>query len=503
MDWVSGNGASESDSQIQSGQAFMMLVYAAQGTRTALAQTIAERCQQDNTLLASFFFSHADASHNHARSLVATMSYQVALTLPATKELVVAAVERDPLIFFKSLETQFLRLVIEPLHSASNHLHSSGSSLPHLVVIDALDECDDEAVRTRILRLLFRTHREGALPPKVRFLLTTQPTSDVTAIISSQQSNDAPTCLMLTGAYHRDEDIRLFLHNRFQNITVDHPKRADIPPGWPSNHDVEELVRRASGQFIYALTVIRYVSSESHNPPTRLRIVLGLCPPRRHSLLSDLDALYTHILSTVDDTDINTVLRILGLIILGHYPSAELIKGILGLEHGATTTLFQKIDTLVYVTAASSPQVELHHPSLPAFLLDESRSRGLHLNPALRHAEYAHLCFERIFTPSIDKIDLLIFQSLIHHLEMAAPTTQIRQDIREFPDMEVARAWARRQLGFPQFFFIFGGSFLSVIRELHWNWDDMEELYTILNGRLAELRSIVDLWPSRPSVDRR
>ncbi|KDR84485.1 hypothetical protein GALMADRAFT_714976 [Galerina marginata CBS 339.88] len=310
MDWVSGNGASESDSQIQSGQAFMMVVYAAPGTRIALAQTIAERCQQGNTLLASFFFSHADASRNHARSLVATISYQVALTLPAAKELIVAAVERDPLIFFKSLETQFLRLVIEPLHSASNHLDSPGSSLPHLVVIDVLDECDDEVVRTRILRLLFRTHREGALPPKVRFLLTTQPTSDVTAIISSQPSNDATTCLMLTGAYHRDEDIRLFLHNRFQHITADHPKRADIPSGWPSNHDVEELVRRASGQFIYALTVIRYVSSESHNPTTRLGIVLSLRRPRRHSLFPDLDALYTHILSTVDN--INAVLRILG-----------------------------------------------------------------------------------------------------------------------------------------------------------------------------------------------
>ena len=97
---------------------------------------------------------------------------------------------------------------------------------------------------------------------------------------------------------------------------------------------MNQLVRKSSGQFIYASTVIRYVSSIRHKPTDRLDIVLGICPSQKDLPFVELDALYTHIFTGVEE--IERVLELLSLLLTTISYSLELprIEEFLSLQPG-------------------------------------------------------------------------------------------------------------------------------------------------------------------------
>ena len=80
---------------------------------------------------------------------------------------------------------------------------------------------------------------------------------------------------------------------------MNHPSGADILSGWPSNANIWWLVKRSSGQFIYASTVIKFIESTCHLPQERLEVIFGLDTQEIFTSFAKLDALYTQILSTV------------------------------------------------------------------------------------------------------------------------------------------------------------------------------------------------------------
>ena len=81
---------------------------------------------------------------------------------------------------------------------------------------------------------------------------------------------------------------------------------------------MDQLVQKSSGQSIYASTVTHHASSTRHKPTDRLDIVLGIRPPQRDLPFAELDALYAHIFSGVED--IEHVLEILSLLFFSHVP---------------------------------------------------------------------------------------------------------------------------------------------------------------------------------------
>ena len=64
-------------------EAFILWVYGPAGAgKSAIAQTIAEMCEEEMILLASFFFSRNDPSRSNVKPLIATIAYQIILNLP-------------------------------------------------------------------------------------------------------------------------------------------------------------------------------------------------------------------------------------------------------------------------------------------------------------------------------------------------------------------------------------------------------------------------------------
>ena len=303
--------------------AFIIWVYGPAGAgKSAIAQTIAEMCEEEMILLASFFFSRNDPSRSNANPLIATIAYQITLNLPQVRDAILLAIERDPLIFSKSLAVQFKSLIVAPLQPLAETGFLTQLTSRRLVIIDGLDECSDSKVQRNILEVLGSARRQHRLP--LTFLFASRPEQHISLAFSTGVLPHVTTCIALDESYLPDEDILLFLTDKFQEIKSTHRLRVYIPPQWPLPDILNQLVMKSSGQFIYASTVIHYVSSIRHKPSDRLDVVLGIRPPQRDLPFAELDALYTHIFTSVEE--IEPVLEILSLVLLSDPYSSSFLR---------------------------------------------------------------------------------------------------------------------------------------------------------------------------------
>lgn len=266
------------------------------------------------------------------------------------------------------------------------------SNSPRLIIVDGLDECLDRVMQQSILDL-FSQRRAGNSLPFV-FLVASRPEHDIRATFNSPKMRNLVTNLVLDDTYLPDQDIELFLRDRFLACKNNHPFKKLIPYAWPTDQVIERLVSKSSGQFIYAATVVKYVTSTRHRPHHRLEVVLAIRPASRDLPFSELDAFYTHIFSSVEDLD--QVLHIISFdIIFRNMASVDSIERVLGLETGEVSLLFCDLASIIDLRYDPYYGVKLHflHASLTDFLLDPMRSRSLHINVAAECSKHAcHCC---------------------------------------------------------------------------------------------------------------
>ncbi|KIM47225.1 hypothetical protein M413DRAFT_23460 [Hebeloma cylindrosporum] len=379
MDWILG--LREDDRN-----AVILWLYGPAGAgKSAIAHNIAERCNLENLLLASFVFSRSDPTCGNANSLIATIAYQIAINVPQTREKIIAAVEHDPLVLTRSLETQLAALIVNPLRELLDAGYFNISSSRRLIIIDGLDECDTPAVQCKILDIISMLFRQYHLP--LLILIASRPERHLTHSFNNEPLRDFHTTLALDDTYRPDDDIRLFLNDTFRKVKDTHPMKTFLGPSWPSVDVVEKLVRKSSGQFIYASTVVKYISSLRHQPADRLNVILRIRPPRHAGEMpfGELDALYSHILSCVDDT--KTLLRILGIQLFS--PFGALMERVelehfFSLNEGDIDMLLGDINSIVTFNN-QLPYLHMLHASLPDFLLDADRSRHFYVDLSSVH----------------------------------------------------------------------------------------------------------------------
>jgi hypothetical protein len=391
--------------------AFIMWVYGPAGAgKSAIAQTIAEMCEDEMILLASFFFSRNDPSRNTVKPLIATIAYQIMFNLPEVRDAILEAITRDPLIFSKSLAIQVKSLIVGPLQPLAQGGFFNNPASRRLVVIDGLDECSTPKVQQNILEVLANSQRQYGLP--LIFLFASRPEQHISLTFNTGLLPSVTTRFALDESYLPDQDIELFLTDKFQEIKSTHRLRTFIPPQWPLPDVLEQLVQKSSGQFIYASTVIRYVASIRHKPVDRLDIILGIRPPQRDLPFAELDALYTHILSGVED--IQCVLEILSVIFFCDHCDyggrrewnlrPQLIERFLGLQPGDVELYLGDLNSLVYIDHDHRKiqlgiQIRVLHASLTDFFVDPTRSKIFWINHQARHTAFARRCLQACQIP--------------------------------------------------------------------------------------------------------
>ena len=386
---------------------FIMWLYGLTGAgKSAIAQTIAEMCEEEMILLASFFFSRTDLSRNNVRPLIATIAYQITLNIPDVRDAILATVARDPLIFSKSLAIQFKSLIVEPLRQLVAQGYFNEPNSRRLVIIDGLDECLDPKVQRNILEVLVKAQRQHGLP--LIFLFASRPEQHISLAFNTTLLPIATTRIALDESYLPGDDIKLFLIDKFEEIKSTHRLRRYIPPQWPPPNVLQQLVEKASGQFIYASTVINYVSSTRHKPHNQLDIILGIRPPQRDLPFAELDALYMHILSGVEDIDF--ILEILSVMLFSsnRFPwpwSAPLIEEFLSLQPGDVEMYLGDMSSLVNV---GPKRITILHASLTDFLMDHTRSKEFWVNPPVQHTGLARRCLQILQRNGERHVTLLI-----------------------------------------------------------------------------------------------
>ncbi|KAF9558797.1 hypothetical protein CPC08DRAFT_549250 [Agrocybe pediades] len=364
-DWAVGRDAE------LSGKPILWLKGAAGTGKSAIARNMADRCSEEGLLLGTFFFRGADSTRNHVGQLVATLSYQICRVLPEFLDTVATFIEDDPLIFGRSIRTQISTLIIRPLSAILANGSTTSSTTPRLIIIDGLDECSDVNSQQDLLLILQEVTSTTNL---IRFLVCSRPESHLNKTFSLSHMVPNIYKIFLDHDYAASHDIWVYLQDKFKQIKEGHSFKHLLPDPWPTPRMVCDLVEKASGQFIYAATVVRYVESSSHRPDERLNAIFQLRPPFKDLPFTELDALYRLIISKAED--LPTVLDILAFPALyGFFPVQD-IEAILQLGRGGVEVLLADLHSII--TIDNDGDVKFLHKSLVDFLSEPQRAGDLY-----------------------------------------------------------------------------------------------------------------------------
>ncbi|KAJ3524554.1 hypothetical protein NMY22_g10949 [Coprinellus aureogranulatus] len=357
--------------------------------KTAIAGSVAEACEDEGLLAGSFFFSSFSGSDNRRskRHLIATLAYSFLQhdALQPLRQPILSTIERDPTIFRKSLSAQAKLLLLKPFQSVGRQLDQS--QLPKVVVIDGLDEVEapksrdmgrhearsaNEAEQLDILRTLLLLTHNAHFPFRILIASRDEPA------IRDYFSHDAAGFLrevFLDEKYGPDSDILLFFNAKFGEIR----RRYKLSPQWPGEEALERLLRNASGQFVYAATVLRYLQTSKEPPQARLERILQSCLSGfgrgNHNVFSSLDRLYTHILESSPDV----LLAIRWLAVIGHpqadYLPATFVRQILEEQDGQTDYLLGNLTSLISIPPREdhTSSFQYFHKSLHDYLRNPER----------------------------------------------------------------------------------------------------------------------------------
>ncbi|KIM74851.1 hypothetical protein PILCRDRAFT_31063, partial [Piloderma croceum F 1598] len=133
--------------------------------KSAISQTIAEWCVRKEILAASFFFRRGAGDRSSIARLVPTLAHQLSSFLPTTKQFICDAVQKEPSITQKPIRRQFEKLVIDPTRAVTGSVLSALPwKKPMVIIIDALDECDDKESMSEFVQMLFELQKMHRLP---------------------------------------------------------------------------------------------------------------------------------------------------------------------------------------------------------------------------------------------------------------------------------------------------------------------------------------------------
>ncbi|KAF9553500.1 hypothetical protein CPC08DRAFT_226653 [Agrocybe pediades] len=387
IDWTVGKLAEE-----LSGKPILWLKGGAGAGKSAIARSVAERCSDEGLLLGAFFFRAADRTRNHVEKLVATLSSQISVVLPEFRDTVAAFIEDDPLIFDRSIKTQFSTLIARPLSAILANRPAASTATPRLIILDGLDECS--AINSQ-RDLLLALHEVTSTTTLIRFLICSRPESHLNNTFSLSHMVPILYKITLDDDYAASEDIRLFLKDKFKQIKEGHSFKRMLPDPWPMPGMVYDLVEKSLGQFIYADTVIRYIESPRHRPDQRLDAIFQLRPPFKDLPFTELDALYRLIISKAED--LPTVLDILSFPALYGLEQTKYIEVILRLEQGSVEVLLADLHSIVTISNGMYVSVRFLHKSLADFLSEPQRAGDLYRD--LSGVQLSHVaCVISIFS---------------------------------------------------------------------------------------------------------
>jgi len=361
--------------------------------KSTIAQTFAEMCFADGKLGASFFCSRDSNDRSNLRSILPTIAFQLAHLYPEFQKELLLVLKTSPDVGRETLCSQMEKLIVGPFQA---------TKIPTLVVIDALDECQDEEPASALLSVLSRYVDKI---PFVKFFITGRPEPRIRSGFRLESLRPHTDVLKLHEVQPSsvDSDIKLFLKTQFTEIAKN---RSDcsFEEGWPSPHSIDILYKKAAGLFIYASTVVKFVSSHYYPPDERLDLIVSLPQDTSHEGRSGIDLLYTKVLEQVphamglhDHRSYFHFKSVVGAVVLIFHPlSINSLSDLLrncGSPSRISSTL-RTLHSLLLVPDSTDEPVQIFHKSFADFLTDPERctDHRFFVDPSACHKEILISC---------------------------------------------------------------------------------------------------------------
>ncbi|KAL3485127.1 hypothetical protein BJX62DRAFT_243243 [Aspergillus germanicus] len=396
--------------------------------KSTIARTIARQYDDKRRLGASFFFSKGGGDLGHAGKFVTTITRQLANNILALQSFICEATESCVDIGAQSLTDQWRQLVVRPL----SVLTDRSGLLPFIVVIDALDECDDD----RNIRIIIQLLAQGQLAScgHLKVLITSRPTIPIEHELS-RIPQESRCCLVLhhlpSEALH--QDITMYLEHELLTIA----EAMGLGRSWPGAEALKSLTDKASGLFIWCATVCRFIEEGGPFAQERLDKLLQDGSPNSgpQERLNDIytSVLRTAVSTTYTESEQKTAHRflrqILGAIVLLSSPlPLESLCKLLQLPVQNIANMLRSLHAILDIPRDPSRSVHLHHPSFRDFLLDKSRCNDLPFGVDEQKAnhEMARACLQLMASTLREDIcDLKSYQVLRDNVS----ETQIKQSL--------------------------------------------------------------------------
>ncbi|KAJ7642323.1 hypothetical protein DFH06DRAFT_1097587 [Mycena polygramma] len=340
--------------------------------KSAIMQSLCQRLQDAGRLGGSFFFKRGHAACGNAKMLFATLAYQLALSRRELKSVISSSVEMDPSVLGRGMDVQFRVLILEPCRLLND-------GIPSVLLIDGLDECDGHHIQQEILRLI-----RPAARCSLRILVASRPEPHIRETLDDSSFQGL---VDITNVEQSFDDVRTYLRKEFLRIHGVHQNTmSGVPTPWPAADILEKLVKKSSGYFIYASTVIKFVDDRYSRPTQRLNIICNLAPQDSQSPFATLDHLYFQILSEVPVHSRRLLCDILSFIINApRVLDAPGVDELLDLEPGDTDLILRPLHSVVRMPSPRKRALEVYHASFADFLVNKERSSIFHVGSQEHH----------------------------------------------------------------------------------------------------------------------
>lgn len=223
----------------------------------------------------------------------------------------------------------------------------------------------------------------------------------IQAFFSQRRIGEITQTTPLDNNYQPDEDIERFIISKFEKIREEHPARSGLPSEWPAQSDIGVLVQRASGQFIYASVVMKFIGDHGRHPDESLQIIISSKSSGNARPYEELDAVYTQVLSTVEPQNLEFVQTVIACLLINkeefcfaRVAQTEATTAVDSLFMVQPGTTYARINWAYPLITASSNGLKFSHASFPEYLLDHSRSNEFFLDLRKVHCSLARLWFK-------------------------------------------------------------------------------------------------------------
>jgi hypothetical protein len=408
--------------------------------KSTIAYTVARDLDQCHKLGASFFCSRGNADCSNPKLIFPTIAYQLGQFYPPLREEVSAVLKADPEVAYSGVPYQLEKLLVKPLHAMEGKMPFC------VVVIDALDECQDGGAASAILSSL--AQYITALSP-VKFLITSRPDAPIVDEFTlGRLSQTVQRCIL----HHVEQkvvetDLQLYLHSSLQKTR----KMYRLDGSWPSTKEMQALVHLSSGLFIFAALAAEFIQDRHYsNPQGQLKQLLSEMTATDSTPHGLLDKLYLQVLEhafpTISPELASRLKLVLGTLVLLCNPLSPFnLEQLLSLPVPLRTTL-EQLQSVVVSPNDNNEYIRLIHPSFHDFLTNPNRCTNpkFLVTPQLQHSFLAQACLDammKLLKRNICNID----QPWKLHHEIDNFSESVHQHIPQFLQY-ACRHWSQHLL---------------------------------------------------------